>query len=80
MARILVGSEIDGYVLCSAGSQRLALPTGAYYTGRGTVLEGIPIEPDHTIEFDWQDRRLGTDRQLDYAIKLSRGDAVVRGS
>jgi hypothetical protein len=31
---------------------RLALPTGAYHTGKGAVLEGTPIEPDHLIEFD----------------------------
>ena len=56
---------------------RLALPTGAYYTWKGSVLEGTPIEPDRIIEFDWRDRRSGTDRQLDYAIKSVRSNAAA---
>jgi ParB family chromosome partitioning protein len=48
---------------------RLALPTGAYYTWRGTALEGSPIEPDVISEFDWRDRRHGNDRQFDTALK-----------
>jgi carboxyl-terminal processing protease len=57
---------------------RLALPTGAYYTWKGTVLEGTPIEPDQTIEFDWQDRQHGADRQLNYAIESLRSNAAAR--
>ena len=49
---------------------RLALPTGAYYTWKGSVLEGAPIEPDRVIEFDWRQRRLGCDQQLEHAIAL----------
>lgn len=49
---------------------RLALPTGAYYTWKGSVLEGTPIEPDHVIEFDWRQRRLGRDQQLELATVL----------
>jgi C-terminal processing protease CtpA/Prc len=45
------------------------LPTGAYYTWKGTALEGSPIEPDVVSEFDWQDRRRGNDRQLATALK-----------
>lgn len=47
---------------------RLAVPTGAYYTWKGSVLEGSPIEPDQMVEFNWRDRRLGKDGQLDCAI------------
>jgi carboxyl-terminal processing protease len=50
---------------------RLALPTGAYYTWSGTALEGNPIEPDVVIEFDWQDRKRGNDRQFDTALTVS---------
>ncbi|KAA6465210.1 hypothetical protein DYQ86_04500 [Acidobacteria bacterium AB60] len=49
---------------------RLALPTGAYYTWKGTVLEGTPIEPDQLIPFDWRDRRGDDDLQLDCAITM----------
>jgi C-terminal processing protease CtpA/Prc len=51
---------------------RLALPTGAYYTWNGTALEGSPIEPDVVSEFDWQDRRRGSDRQLAAATEDRR--------
>jgi C-terminal processing protease CtpA/Prc len=52
---------------------RLALPTGAYHTWKGAVLEGTPIEPDHLIEFDWRSRRSGYDRQLNYAMQSLQG-------
>jgi C-terminal processing protease CtpA/Prc len=48
---------------------RLAIPTGAYHTWRGAVLEGTPIEPDVLVEFDWQTARGNKDRQLEYAIE-----------
>ena len=57
---------------------RLALPTGAYYTWKGTVLEGTPIEPDEVIEFNWHERRIGKDAQLKAAIQLLRRDSVSR--
>ena len=59
---------------------RLALPTGAYYTGKGSVLEGTPIEPDELVEFDWRERRLGQDRQLDFVIESLRKMTSVRAS
>lgn len=76
LARI-VGEKTAGRLLAATSVKvghgfRLALPTGAYYTWRGSILEGIPIEPDHAIQFDWRDRRLGTDRQLNYAIESLR--------
>ena len=49
---------------------RLALPTGAYYTWKGSVLEGTPIEPDQLVEFNWRERRDGVDAQLKSAIAL----------
>ena len=53
------------------GGFRLALPTGAYYTWKGLVLEGVPIEPDditgrqpcchrlHALALDRQHQALG---------------------
>jgi carboxyl-terminal processing protease len=80
----IIGERTAGRLLSATSVKvgngfRLALPTGAYYTWKGTVLEGTPIEPDQAIEFDWQDRRLGTDRQLDCAIESLRRDAAAKG-
>jgi len=58
----------------------VSLPTGAYYTWKGSVLEGTPIEPDEQVEFDWRERRLGQDRQLDFAIESLRNLTTVRAS
>jgi carboxyl-terminal processing protease len=57
---------------------RLALPTGAYYTWQGSVLEGTPIAPDEVIEFNWHERRMGIDVQLQGAVQLLRRDRSVR--
>ena len=59
---------------------RLALPTGAYWTWKGSVLEGTPIEPDRIIGFDWRDRRFGNDRQLDFAIECARNVSSAKAS
>ena len=53
---------------------RLALPIGAYYTWKGAVLEGTPIDPDEIIGFDWQRKRTGADDQLDHAISCVRAE------
>jgi C-terminal processing protease CtpA/Prc len=68
----IVGEKTAGRLLSATSVKvgqgfRLALPTGAYYTWGGTILEGTPIEPDHVIDFNWRDRRLGNDAQLDHA-------------
>jgi len=73
LARI-VGEKSAGRLLSATSVKvghgfRLALPTGAYYTWKGSVLEGNPIEPDDLVEFDWRNRRLGRDRQLALAIE-----------
>jgi len=70
----IVGEKTAGRLLSATSVKvrkgfRLALPTGAYYTWRGTILEGTPIEPDLAVEFDWRTRRDGGDLQLGYAIK-----------
>ena len=70
----IVGERTAGRLLSATSVKvghgfRLALPTGAYYTWKGTALEGSPIEPDVVSEFDWQDRRRGPDRQLATALK-----------
>jgi carboxyl-terminal processing protease len=69
----VVGEKTAGRLLSATSVKvgqgyRLALPTGAYYTWKGLVLEGLPIEPDKLVVFDWRERRLGIDRQLELAI------------
>ena len=76
----IVGEKTAGRLLSATSVKvgrgfRLALPTGAYYTWNGTALEGSPIEPDVVIEFDWQDRRRGNDRQFDTALKTVSAEA-----
>jgi len=73
----IVGEKTAGRLLSATSVKvgmgfRLALPTGAYYTWKGSVLEGTPVEPDHSVEFDWRDRRAGSDRQLQYASTFLR--------
>lgn len=76
LARI-VGEKTAGRLLSATSVKvgqgfRLALPVGAYYTWNGTVLEGSSLEPDETIEFDWQRSRTGVDDQLEHAINSIR--------
>ena len=73
LARI-AGEKTAGRLLAATSVKvgqgfRLALPTGAYYTWKGTVLEGTPIEPDELVEFDWRTARRNKDRQLEYAVE-----------
>ena len=81
----IVGERTAGRLLSATSVKvgngfRLALPTGSYYTWKGTVLEGTPIKPDQSVEFDWRDRRLGADRQLDYAMASLREGKTARAS
>lgn len=75
----IVGEKTAGRLLSATSVKvgngfRLALPTGAYHTWKGTVLEGTPIEPNLFAEFDWPSRRSGHDRQLDYAVGSLQGN------
>ena len=70
----IVGEKTAGRLLSATSVKvgagyRLALPTGAYRTWKGAVLEGTPIEPDQTVHFDWQSRQRGSDYHLDCAIQ-----------
>jgi len=81
----IVGEKTAGRLLSATSVKvghgfRLALPTGAYYTWRGTPLEGSPIEPDVISEFDWQDRRHGNDRQFDTALKTVSVELQIQAS
>ena len=82
----IIGEKTAGRLLSSTSIKvgkgfRLALPTGAYYTWKGSVLEGTPIEPDHVVDFDWRERRShSSDRQLDYAIDYFQSRAAARAS
>jgi C-terminal processing protease CtpA/Prc len=73
LARI-VGEMTAGKLLSATSVKvghgfRLALPTGAYHTWNGTVLEGMPIEPDELVEFVWRAAHANKDSQLQYAIE-----------
>jgi len=82
----IMGERTAGRLLSSTSVKvgkgfRLALPTGAYYTWKGSVLEGTSIEPDRMVEFDWRERRSqGKDRQLDYAMDYYQNKATARAS
>jgi carboxyl-terminal processing protease len=73
----IVGEKTAGRLLAASSVKvgsgyRLALPTGSYYTWRGSVLEGTPIDPDVPVGFDWRETRLGTDGQLDHCLRVLR--------
>jgi C-terminal processing protease CtpA/Prc len=79
----IIGEKTAGRLLSATSVKvgkgfRLALPTGAYYTWKGAVLEGTPIEPDELVAFDWRGRQSGRDRQLEYAIDHIRSVAVMK--
>lgn len=81
----IIGEKTAGRLLSATSVKvgngfRLALPTGAYHTWKGVILEGTAIEPDHSIEFDWRDRRRGRDRQLESAIEIIRRTQTARES
>lgn len=81
----IVGEPTAGRLLSATSVKvgegyRLALPTGAYYTWRGSVLEGTPIAPDRPVAFDWRERRSGSDAQLQRAIELVNSGRAVASS
>lgn len=53
----IVGEKTAGLLLYAISVKvkdgfRLVLPTGAYHTLKGVILEGTPIEPDRGVKFD----------------------------
>jgi C-terminal processing protease CtpA/Prc len=81
----IVGEPTAGRLLSATSVKvgegyRLALPTGAYYTWNGSVLEGTPIEPDELVEFDWKERRAGTDAQLNRALGFLQSGSFAQAS
>jgi len=81
----IVGEKTAGRLLSATSVKvgngfRLAMPTGAYYTWNGLVLEGTPMEPDELIEFNWHERRTGIDGQLEYANESIRIERAERAS
>lgn len=82
----IIGEKTAGRLLSATSITvgkgfRLALPTGAYCTWKGALLEGTPIEPVHVINFDWYDRHSkGRDRQLEYAVDYFQSRATTRAS
>jgi C-terminal processing protease CtpA/Prc len=84
LARIL-GEKTAGKLLSATSVKvghgfRLALPTGAYYTWGGAVLEGVPIEPDVCADFDWQLRKSGIDGQLEQAVYIIHQEGILRAN
>jgi C-terminal processing protease CtpA/Prc len=82
---IIVGEKTAGRLLSATSVKvgngfRLAMPTGAYYTWNGLVLEGTPIEPDELIEFKWRERRARVDGQLEHVVNSIRGHHAERAS
>ncbi|HVW79046.1 MAG TPA: S41 family peptidase [Alloacidobacterium sp.] len=81
----ILGEKTAGRLLSATSVKvgngfRLALPTGAYHTWGGAILEGTSIEPDQAVEFDWQVRRRGEDRQLSVAVRTLRKMASAKAS
>lgn len=81
----IVGEKTAGRLLSATSVKvghgfRLALPTGAYYTWKGWVLEGSSIIPDEPVAFDWHRRRAGIDGQLERAIEFIRNERTARAS
>jgi carboxyl-terminal processing protease len=81
----IVGEKTAGRLLSATSVKvgngfRLALPTGAYYTWNGLVLEGTPMEPDELIQFNWRERRERVDGQLEHVVKSIRGHHAARVS
>ncbi len=71
----VVGENTAGRLLSATSVKvghgyRLALPVGAYHTWSGGVLEGTPIPPDVLVPFDWKERKLGLDGQLERAVEV----------
>jgi hypothetical protein len=56
------------------------ISTGAYYTWKGSVLEGTPIEPDELVEFNWRERRGGVDSQLNRAVASLKNGSLAQAS
>lgn len=72
----IVGESTAGRLLSATSVNvghgfRLAMPTGAYFTWQGTVLEGAPLLPDVPAAFDWPQRRGGIDGALQLALEHS---------
>jgi C-terminal processing protease CtpA/Prc len=81
----VIGENTAGRLLSATSVKvghgfRLALPTGAYYTWKGSVLEGTPIEPEERIDFDWRLRRNGIDAQLERATEYALAERTARAS
>jgi len=81
----IVGEKTAGRLLSATSVKvgngfRLAMPTGAYYTWNGSVLEGTPMEPDELIGFNWRERRERVDGQLEHVVKSIQGHHAVRVS
>lgn len=75
----IIGEKTAGRLLSATSVKvghgyRLALPTGAYYTWKGSALEGTPIEPQKRVEFDWRLTRTGVDGQLERAAEFIRAE------
>ncbi|HEX4029225.1 MAG TPA: S41 family peptidase [Terracidiphilus sp.] len=81
----IIGEKTAGRLLSATSVKvgngfRLALPTGAYHTWKGTILEGTPIEPDLGAEYDWRSRRSSGDLQFESAIEPLQRISTTKAS
>ncbi|MGA7830923.1 MAG: S41 family peptidase [Terracidiphilus sp.] len=81
----IIGEKTAGKLLSATSVKvghgfRLALPTGAYHTWNGMVLEGTPIVSDELVEYEWNQRRSGIDNQLVRAVEAIQSEGRLRVS
>lgn len=71
----IVGTKTPGRLL-SGGAFKvghgfvLGLPTAAYFTWQGTLLEGRGVEPEHPVELTYEALRDGRDSQMEKAVDV----------
>lgn len=71
----IVGSKTPGRLMSGAAFKAghgfiLGLPTAAYLTWEGTLLEGNGIEPDETVELSREGLQAGVDTQMQRTIEI----------
>ena len=77
----IVGTTTGGQVLGGAnfsvgGGYILRLPAAAWYTWRGTIVEGCGVTPDVAVPLSLEGLRREKDNQLEAALAVLRTDAV----
>jgi len=66
------GRLLGGHSFRVGNGYRIALPVAAYYTWKGTFLEGRGVAPDMEEPFSVSAMRNGRDAQLQRAIDVAK--------